>query len=215
MFLIELSLSDTMDKWDQSKLETVVEKKHGAGVRTTTDIVCKYFIEAIENRKYGWFWECPNGGDSCKYRHALPPGYVFKQKTSSLDAEEEAESISLEEFLEGERQSLVGQLTPVTAETFARWKSARMEKLNSESAAKDKKKQDDVRAGKAQATGRELFTTNAELFSRMDDEEAMDDDVLKERQQDYYVDVDGVTTVPDTIDEALFLAEELEHLDME
>ena len=23
--------------------------------------MCKYFVEAIENAKYGWFWECPNG----------------------------------------------------------------------------------------------------------------------------------------------------------
>jgi len=28
----------------------------------------------VENCKYGWFWTCPNGGDACMYRHALPPG---------------------------------------------------------------------------------------------------------------------------------------------
>lgn len=50
-----------MDKWDQEKLEQVVTSKHG-NPKTTTDIVCKYFLEAIENQKYGWFWECPNGG---------------------------------------------------------------------------------------------------------------------------------------------------------
>lgn len=54
-------LVDTMDRWDQSKLEQVVISKHG-NPKTTTDIVCKYFLEAIENQKYGWFWECPNGG---------------------------------------------------------------------------------------------------------------------------------------------------------
>jgi len=67
--------NDTMDKWDEEKLRKVVLSKHG-NPRTTTDKVCKYFIEAVENKKYGWFWVCPNGGDKCMYRHALPPGYV-------------------------------------------------------------------------------------------------------------------------------------------
>jgi hypothetical protein len=65
--------ADTMDKWDEDKLRTVVLSKHG-NPRTTTDKVCKYFIEAVENQKYGWFWTCPNGGDKCMYRHALPAG---------------------------------------------------------------------------------------------------------------------------------------------
>lgn len=67
---------DTMDQWDEAKLRDVVLSKHG-NPRTTTDKVCKYFIEAVENQKYGWFWTCPNGGDKCMYRHALPPGYAL------------------------------------------------------------------------------------------------------------------------------------------
>lgn len=35
--------------------------------------------DAVEKRTYGWFWECPNGGDKCQYRHALPEGYVLKR----------------------------------------------------------------------------------------------------------------------------------------
>ena len=35
---------ETMEKWDQDKLEDVVTKKHGVGIRTTTDIVCKQVI---------------------------------------------------------------------------------------------------------------------------------------------------------------------------
>ena len=50
---------DTMDMWDEDKLRSVVSAK--GNPRTTTDIVCKYFVEAIETQKYGWFWECPNG----------------------------------------------------------------------------------------------------------------------------------------------------------
>ena len=65
---------DTMDDWDEEKLRKVVLSKQG-NPKTTTDKVCKYFIEAVENGKYGWFWTCPNGGDKCMYQHKLPPGY--------------------------------------------------------------------------------------------------------------------------------------------
>ena len=64
-------------------------------------IVCKYFIQAIETEKYGWFWECPNG-ESCHYRHALPPGFVLKSQKKAIEDAEKANAISLEEFLEVE-----------------------------------------------------------------------------------------------------------------
>lgn len=64
---------ETSEDWDEEKLRKVVLSKKG-NQQTTTDKVCKYFIQAIEDGKYGWFWICPNGGDKCKYRHALPPG---------------------------------------------------------------------------------------------------------------------------------------------
>jgi hypothetical protein len=64
---------DKMDEWDEEKLRKVVLSKHG-NPKTTTDKVCKYFIQAVEDGKYGWFWTCPNGGDKCMYRHSLPPG---------------------------------------------------------------------------------------------------------------------------------------------
>ena len=65
---------DKMDDWDEEKLQKVILSKHG-NPKTTTDKVCKYFISAVEDGKYGWFWKCPNG-ESCMYRHSLPPGYV-------------------------------------------------------------------------------------------------------------------------------------------
>lgn len=64
---------DRMDDWDEEKLRKVVMSKHG-NPKTTTDKVCKYFIQAVEDGKYGWFWTCPNGGDKCMYKHSLPPG---------------------------------------------------------------------------------------------------------------------------------------------
>ena len=88
-----------MANWDQSKLESVVEKKQLLETNTNkTNIVCKHFIEAVEKKKYGWFWECPNGGNKCTYRHALPPGFVFKSD-KKLDEEDE---IPLEERIEEE-----------------------------------------------------------------------------------------------------------------
>lgn len=53
---------DNMDDWDEEKLRQVVLSKHG-NPKTTTDKVCKYFVQAIEDQKYGWFWTCPNGGE--------------------------------------------------------------------------------------------------------------------------------------------------------
>ena len=53
------------------------------GAELETAIVCKYFLEAVEKKQYGWFWHCPNGGDACKYRHCLPEGiyaYIYGYK---------------------------------------------------------------------------------------------------------------------------------------
>jgi len=66
---------ETSADWDEEKLRSVVLSKKG-NQKTTTDKVCKFFIDAVEEGKYGWFWTCPNGGDKCMYQHKLPPGYV-------------------------------------------------------------------------------------------------------------------------------------------
>lgn len=74
-----------MEDWDEEKLRSVVLSKLG-NPKTTTEKVCKFFIDAVENQKYGWFWTCPNGGDKCMYQHKLPPGYAsnFSHFTLSL-----------------------------------------------------------------------------------------------------------------------------------
>ena len=65
--IIWYCLPDQMDSWDQEKLEEVVNEKHHEKNAKQTEIVCKYFLDAIEKSLYGWFWVCPNGGTSCKY----------------------------------------------------------------------------------------------------------------------------------------------------
>lgn len=145
--------ADTMDNWDEEKLRKVILSKHG-NLKTTTDIVCKYFIEAVENGKYGWFWVCPNGGNECKYRHSLPPGFVLKtkeQKRLERLADEEAPKITLEEFIEMERGKLDrSSFTPITIETFNEWKAKQQAKKA------DKKKEED-KAGKKLLTGKEII----------------------------------------------------------
>lgn len=58
-----------MDTWDQEQLEDVVNKRHGEANRglPATVIICKFFLDAVESSKYGWFWVCPNG-EKCHYK---------------------------------------------------------------------------------------------------------------------------------------------------
>ncbi|CAB4253267.1 similar to Saccharomyces cerevisiae YOR091W TMA46 Protein of unknown function that associates with translating ribosomes [Maudiozyma barnettii] len=135
---------DTMDNWDEEKLRKVILSKHG-NLKTTTDKVCKYFIEAVENGKYGWFWICPNNGDKCMYRHSLPEGFELKtkeQRRLEKEALENQPKITLEEFIETERGFLdKTKLTPITIENFAEWKKSHIiAKLNAEKKLNEKKK---------------------------------------------------------------------------
>ncbi|CDO69726.1 hypothetical protein BN946_scf184687.g11 [Trametes cinnabarina] len=174
--------TDTMDKWDEEKLRKVVLSKAG-NPRTTTDIVCKYFIQAIETEKYGWFWECPNG-ELCHYRHALPPGFVLKSQKKAQEDAEKANQISLEEFLEVERHKLGPNLTPVTPETFAKWKRTRIDKKMAEEEALRKAKDEKHAAGKSSGmSGRDLFTYNPEWFEDEEEADEEDWDLAKYRKQ--------------------------------
>jgi len=171
--------NDTMDKWDEEKLRTVVNSK--GNPRTTTDIVCKYFIEAIETEKFGWFWTCPNDEkekNGCMYRHALPPGFVLKSQRKALDAAAKAaDSISLEAFIEVERHKLGPNLTPVTAESFAKWKQTRQDKKLAEQEAIRAAKDAKAAAGKnAGMSGRDLFAYNPDWFIEEGADEDIDDD---------------------------------------
>lgn len=56
-------------------------------------------------------------------------------------------TLTLEDFLESERHKLTGTLTPVTEETFAKWKKERVDKKQAEEEAKKMR----------EATGRAMF----------------------------------------------------------
>ncbi|KAI1245430.1 hypothetical protein MGN70_012320 [Eutypa lata] len=166
----EVKKKETSDDWDEEKLRKVVLSKKGNQV-TTTDKVCKFFIEAIEDGKYGWFWTCPNGGNQCKYKHALPPGFVLKTKEQraaekALLDKSPLKTLTLEDFLESERHKLTGTLTPVTPETFAKWKQDRLDKKAAEEQARQAK----------ESTGRAMFESGNWRFTEAADSEGEEEE---------------------------------------
>ena len=73
-------------------------------------------------------------------------------------------TLTLEDFLESERHKLTGNLTPVTPETFAKWKKERLDKKQAEDEAKKLK----------EATGRAMFERGD--WQQDSDEDSDDDD---------------------------------------
>ncbi|XP_037407239.1 zinc finger CCCH domain-containing protein 11 isoform X1 [Triticum dicoccoides] len=155
---------DTMDDWDQETLEKVIASKNAEYQQNKpTDIVCKHFLDAVEKKQYGWFWVCPNGGKECRYRHALPPGYVLKSQMKAL-LEEESKKVAIEDEIEDQRRK-VQTTTPMTTELFMEWKRRKAEEKEAGLAA--------LRADRAKndrMSGRELFMADASVF--IDDAEA-------------------------------------------
>lgn len=94
----------------------------------------------------------------------------FVLKTKEQRAAEKAlmdksplKTLTLEDFLESERHKLTGELTPVTPETFAKWKKERLNKKAAEEQARRAKEN----------TGRALFESGK---WRDEDESDADDD---------------------------------------
>lgn len=165
----EEQAADTMDKWDEKKLQEVILSKHG-NPKTTTDKICKFFIEAVENGKYGWFWICPNGGDTCKYRHSLPAGFKLKTKEEQRlerQAAAAAPIVTLEEFIETERARLPKERTPITFESFSKWK-AEFDSKKAKSAEEASKHKKTV------LSGRELMLSGRFSGAGADETEDMD-----------------------------------------
>jgi len=129
-------------------------------------------LKAVEKGQYGWFWECADGA-KCKYRHALPPGFVLKK---SKEDEEEEEKISLSQLIEEERQNLVKNLKPgqaltkVTEDTFKAWKKKKILEKKVALRKEMKKKKEDAEVGKlGNVSGREMFTLGHARGAETDD----------------------------------------------
>ena len=88
--------------------------------------------------------QVPNSRDrdfqakECKYKHALPKGFVLKKDKKRMD--KEREEISIEDLVEKERGNLATtNLTKVTLETFVAWKRKKLQE-KAEAEKKDKVK---------------------------------------------------------------------------
>ncbi|KAI9551410.1 hypothetical protein GHT06_021743 [Daphnia sinensis] len=184
----------TNEDWDEEKLKDVIEKKHAEAdkKKTKTDIICKHFLDAVEKNKYGWFWQCPSG-ESCIYRHALPPGFVLKKDKKKEDKKEE---ISLEDLVEKERAALGPKQTKVTLETFLAWKKRKLREREESSNKENTRKQAAFKAGRSVGiSGREMFTFNPDLArddNMEDGDEAFDTANLpiEEEESEVYRELD-------------------------
>ena len=94
--------------------------------------------------------------------------YSFVLKTKEQRAAEKAlmdkspiNTLTLEDWLDSERHKLTGTLTPVTPQTFAKWKKDRLDKRAAEEEARKMK----------EATGRALFEKGDWQFSESESEE--------------------------------------------
>ncbi|XP_031695768.1 zinc finger CCCH domain-containing protein 15 [Anarrhichthys ocellatus] len=200
---------DTMENWDEKKLEEVIAKKHGEAEKkkAKTQIVCKHFLEAIENNKYGWFWACPSGGDVCMYRHALPPGFVLKKDKKKEEKEEE--KISLEELIENERAALGVNVTRITLDTFLAWKKRKRQDKIDKAMVEMERKKADFKSGKSLVvSGREVFEFRPDLIDEDDDEAADTQYVSEDDEEDdeervdctEFQDIDLSRFVPQEVD---------------
>ena len=77
-------------------------------------------------------------------------------------------TLTLEDFLESERHKLTGTLTPVTPETFAKWKKERLDKKAAEEEARKAKEE----------TGRAMFEKGG--WDESDDEESDEEEEEEE-----------------------------------
>lgn len=178
---------DNMDEWDEDKLAEVVNKKHAnEKPANATAIICKDFLDAVENNKYGWFWECPTGGKTCKYKHALPPDFVLKKDKKAK--EKETDGITMEDLIEKERALLdSSKCTKVTLETFVAWKKKKLkEKAMAEKKDKDKKKKDLKSGTTSGMSGRDMFLLDPSMLTQHEEEAEEDDGEfdLNMREQD-------------------------------
>eukprot|EP01124_Arcella_intermedia_P020201 TRINITY_DN276_c1_g1_i2.p1 TRINITY_DN276_c1_g1~~TRINITY_DN276_c1_g1_i2.p1 ORF type:complete len:448 (+),score=153.14 TRINITY_DN276_c1_g1_i2:48-1346(+) len=164
--------NDTMENWDTAKLQEVIAKKTAGKGGNPTAGVCNHFLKAIDEQKFGWFWECPSG-EKCAYRHALPPGYELKRKTKDKVVEK-----SIEDILEEQRANLPSTGgTPVNAKSFFEWKEKILKQREAEEKKNKQARDAAIRSGKAKKTGREILQESGNY--KDDTEEGEDLDVVQ------------------------------------
>lgn len=82
-------------------------------------------------------------------------------------------TLTLEDFLESERHKLTGNLTPVTPDSFAKWKKERLDKKAAEEEARNAK----------EATGRAMFEQGG--WEESSEEEESEDEGEEDEQDEW------------------------------
>jgi len=150
-------------EFEVNKIAEEKEKKRSK--LPQSNIVCKFFLDAVQRKIYGWKWECPNGED-CHYKHCLPKGFII---TTAKDRIQEEMTIdeyyNWEEQIDAERERISKTGTPVNDATFSEWKKKRDEFRNLG-------KEMDQKQKKSGQTGVQLFKNQNNVFK--DDDNASD-----------------------------------------
>jgi len=179
---LNIDLNSDMKDWDENTLRTMLKRKEIGRPANASNQVCRHFVKAIEESRWGWFWECPNGNDKCVYRHALPPDYVLKKDR----VKEKIETRPLELVLEEERSKLTGTGTKVTPETFAAWKEKNRLAKEKEMKKAGLERAQQLKSGKVRMTGKEIMESGAN--NNQDDDDGSDDGIdlfklMKDKQK--------------------------------
>lgn len=149
------------------------EKEKKRSKMPKSNIVCKYFLDAVMKKVYGLKWECPNG-EECQYKHYLPKGYILATKEKTQEDMTLDEYYNLEEQIDSERERLGKNGTPVNDATFAEWKRKR------DAFRKEKKEFEDKKKKNLQ-TGIQLFKNSNMVF---DDDDNAEDVVREDHNED-------------------------------
>lgn len=109
------------EKLKQKEKPKVLNKKGNEVI--STDIICNFMIEMMEKQLWGFRLEEKHMEETqCKYVHQLPEGYIVKtaeQKRLEREMQENMPKITIEQFVEQERESLDrDHMTPLTLDLF-------------------------------------------------------------------------------------------------
>ena len=191
------------------EVNKIAEQKEQKRGKVPSNIVCKFFLEAVKRKQYGWKWECPNG-DSCHYRHSLPRGYIIlTAKEKAQEDMTQEEYMNLEEQIDIERARIAQNGTKVTEATFLEWKKKRDEFRKEEQ--KEEEEREKKLHMKSKLTGVQLFKKQAELFKDDDDVTDLKEEEKLEKEEEKNEQKAEDEKVK--IDEDLFKGEDLGELD--
>ncbi len=141
-----------------------------------TDIVCKFFLDAVKNKVYGYKWQCING-DDCHYKHCLPKDYVIKSLQGKSEEDFTLDEFhDLEEKIDAERERISKNGTKVTEKTLFEWIERRKREKELDPSVSKK-----MEILKKLKTGRELFNDNKNDYK---DDDNADDDIYVNQGND-------------------------------